>query len=399
MDSNASIVSFISNSSFVNQHMSLDNRTNISYLDAVLVNNNATYEATLVHLYDSFCEDLLLQTTVYFLPFATLFQAEYQDTASIVTLLTPELAHMFNDYIYIYVMPSNFNVLPAAVLDSYLVHWVSHTGSGLSDFLLFWVYAWIFTYLLCMLIGVNWITTISAQFTRYYYYTYTISKEVRTQLEVVIQTIVFFIFYWVTTLMTFDDNQEEIIEFVDTSFFYFFAIVTFYVCFKYSIHYFTFLEASVTVGRSTGFLIKQVFKDFLNTLSLFLRFYILLLRANVYDTLDDFLDSYYIFIGYFDADEYINELLLSISGSLLFLSENDYDTSYFFKDEHDFFSDWFQLYFIVFGGGTLFYFTFFMLEEAARLSLAFYVTYLIVFEVRGVSSSYTEWTFFRSKRF
>jgi hypothetical protein len=40
-----------------------------------------------------------------------------------------------------------------------------------------------------------------------------------------------------------------------------------------------------------------------------------------------------------------------------------------------------------------------MLEEAARLSLAFYVTYLIVFEVRGVSSSYTEWTFFRSKRF
>jgi hypothetical protein len=141
MDSNASIVSFISNSSFVNQHMSLDNRTNISYLDAVLVNNNTTYEHTLVHLYDSFCEDLLLQTTVYFLPFATLLQAEYQDTASIVTLLTPELAHMFNDYIYIYVMPSNFNVLPAAVFDSYLVHWVSHAGSGLSDFLLFWVYA------------------------------------------------------------------------------------------------------------------------------------------------------------------------------------------------------------------------------------------------------------------
>lgn len=196
--------------------------------------------------------------------------------------------------------------------------------------------------------------------------------------------------------MTFDDNQEEVIEFVDGSFFYFFMTITLYVCFKYSIHYFAFLDASVAEGRSVGFIAKQVFKDFLNTLSLFLRFYILLLRVNVYDTLDDFLDSYYIFIGDFDEDEYLNELFLSIYGSILFLSENDYDTSYLLEDEHDFFNDWFYLYFVIWG--KLFYFTFFMLEEAARLALAFYVCYLIIFEVHSVNCSYKEDNFFFQKK-
>ena len=196
--------------------------------------------------------------------------------------------------------------------------------------------------------------------------------------------------------MTFDDNQEEVIEFVDGSFFYFFIGITLYICARYSMHYFAFLEASVSDGRSVGFIAKQVFKDFLNTLSLFLRFYILLLRVNVYDTLDDFLDSYYIFIGDFDEDEYLNEVFLSIYGSLLFLSENDYDTSYLMEDEHDFFNDWFHMYFIAWG--KLFYFTFFMLEEAARLSLAFYVCYLIIFEVHSVNCSYKEDNFFLSKR-
>jgi hypothetical protein len=146
--------------------------------------------------------------------------------------------------------------------------------------------------------------------------------------------------------MTFDDNQEEVIEFVDTGFFYFFILLTFYLCFKYSVHYFAFLESSVVEGRSVSFIAKQVFKDFLNTLSLALRFYILLLRVNVYDTLDDFLDSYYIFVGDFDEDEYLSELTLSIHSSLLFMSENDYDTSYLLEDEHESSSDWFYAYYV-----------------------------------------------------
>jgi len=101
----------------------------------------------------------------------------------------------------------------------------------------------------------------------------------------------------------------------------------------YSAHYPAFIEASVVEGRSVAFVAKQVFKDVLNTLSLVLRFYILLLGVNVYDTLDDFLDPYYIFVGDFD------ELFLSIYSSLLFFSKNDYDTSSLLEDEHDFTGD------------------------------------------------------------
>jgi hypothetical protein len=251
-------------------------------------------------------------------------------------------------------------------------------------------------YFLLVDILLRWVVTINFQFIRFYYYVYSMSKEIRIQLEVMSQTILFFSLYWITTLMTFDDNQEEVIEFVDTGYFYFFIIITLYICFKYSIHYFSFLEASVAEGRSVKFITTQVFKDFLNTFSLLLRFYILLLRVNVYDTLDDFLDSYYIFIGDFDEDEYLTEVFISIYGSILFLSENDYDTSFLLEDEHDFFNDWFYLYFVIWG--KLFYFTFFMLEEAARLSLAFYVCYLIIFEVHSANCSYKEDVFLSHKR-
>ena len=131
-------------------------------------------------------------------------------------------------------------------------------------------------------------------------------------------------------------------------------------------------------------------------MSLILRFCILLLRVNVYDTLDDFLDSYYICVGDFDDDDYITELTLSIWRSLLFLSENGSDNSYLFEDNHGLSADWFYLYYVTWG--KLFYFMFFILEEAARLSLAFYVCYLITFEVNLVNCSYNEDNFILSKR-
>ena len=80
----------------------------------------------------------------------------------------------------------------------------------------------------------------------------------------------------------------------------------------------------------------------------------------------------------------------------LFLSENDYDTSYQFEDEHESVDDWLYVYYVVWG--KLFYFMFFLLEEAARLGLAFYVCYLIIFEVHSVNCSYYEDTYMTSKR-
>jgi len=119
-------------------------------------------------------------------------------------------------------------------------------------------------------------------------------------------------------IATFDDDQEELIEIFDTGFFYFFCMLISFLLYKYSIHYFAFLEASVSEGRTASYVTKQFFRDFINTFALFLRFFILLFRLNVYDTLDDFYDSYYIFVGDFDDDEYFNEMFFSMYGLLFF---------------------------------------------------------------------------------
>lgn len=145
---------------------------------------------------------------------------------------------------------------------------------------------------------------------------------------------------------TFDDDQEELIETFDTCFFYFFCALITFLLFRYSSHYFAFLEVSVSEGRSVSFVAKQFFRDFVNTFALMLRFFILLFRINVYDTLDDFYDSYYIFIGDFDDDEYYNELFFSAYSLLFFDYDVNDDRAFTLEDESDFFFDLFYIYFL-----------------------------------------------------
>jgi len=174
---------------------------------------------------------------------------------------------------------------------------------------------------------------------------------------------------------TFDDDQEELFEMFVFSFFfffffialllflffatlktffliffifffYFFCLLIFFLLYKYSIHYFAFLEASVSEGRSVSYITKQFFRDFINTFALFLRFFILLFRLNVYDTLDDFYDSYYIFVGDFDDDEYFNELFFSMYGLMFYDYDVNDDRAFSLEDENEFFLDLFYIYFV-----------------------------------------------------
>jgi hypothetical protein len=147
-------------------------------------------------------------------------------------------------------------------------------------------------------------------------------------------------------IATFDDDQEELIEIFDVSFFYFFCILILFLLYKYSIHYFAFLEASVSEGRTVSFVTKQFFRDFINTFALFLRFFILLFRLNVYDTLDDFYDSYYIFLGDFDDDEYFNELFFSMYSLFFYDYDVNDDRAFSLEDENEFFLDLFYIYFL-----------------------------------------------------
>lgn len=144
---------------------------------------------------------------------------------------------------------------------------------------------------------------------------------------------------------SFDDDQEETIEWVHTFSFYLFIGVFVYMVFRYSIHYFSFLQASESKGKFTRVLI-QFAQDMVNTFALFLRFIVLMIRLNMYDFLDDVLDSYYIFLCDFDDDEYFVETLFFIFGCLFFDTDNHDDRSIFFEDEVDISLDLFSIYFI-----------------------------------------------------
>jgi hypothetical protein len=172
---NQSIVSFIVNSSFLNQHFTLDHITKLSYLDTILMSSNSKFSSnTIQSLYLAFNEDLILQTSTFFLPFSSLLHSEYQDTFSTVLLVSPELSNLFNDYIYSYILPNSFMNTPSAVFDSYLSNWVYHTGLNTAYFIFFWFYVWMLVYFLLLNTMLKWSNPLNFWLVRFYYYVFSI---------------------------------------------------------------------------------------------------------------------------------------------------------------------------------------------------------------------------------
>ena len=393
--SDTSFVSFLYNSFFVSQHVVTDKISKLSYLDIIILKTNS-WNFNVQTLYFSFLNDMYVEFFNLYLPLLSLMGSNYQDFFTLIAIVSPELNLAISDYFYEIFFFNNINFLPSSVFDSFTNNLNYFANDGFVVFVMFFLYVWFIVYFFLTSFSLRWSSFNFSHFNRFYYYFYSISVETRIQLEAVMQTFIFFLFYWIVTLLTFDDDQEEIIEFVDTFFFYFFTLVIIYFIFRHSIHYFSFLEASVSEGRNVSYLILQFRNDFLGSFSLLLRFYTLLFRMNVYDTLEDFFDSYYIFVGDFDDDEYINELFFSLNNTLFFTLDNHDDRSFLFEDENDFSNDLFFIYFMVWGKFS--YFFFLMAELAARLGLAFYILYLILFEVHSVNCSYLEDTYFKNKR-
>jgi len=210
-------------------------------------------------------------------------------------------------------------------------------------------------------------------------------------------TIFFLLFlYGTMMIITFDDDQEEFLEYFEQLLFTGVFYTFFYYVVRVGVHFFSFLEASVSEGRTFAFVASQFRRDAVNTFAFVMRLCTLMLRFFIYETNDDLLDSYYIFIGDFDDDEYFNELFFSIFPTLFFDTDNNDDRSFFLEDEIDFGSDLFSLYFIFLAklGSLMFY----VPEGIARTFLALYIGYLIVFEVHTANRSYTEDNYLSVKR-
>ena len=388
------VFSALTSAFFLNSHIFLDWFVKLSTLDLLFLSSTDTTQAPLT-LFAGLIQDysLLFSTSLMMLPF--LFYSDFQDLVSTVAHYSPELILGLRDFISILWLSASINFSPAASFDAYQ----DTVGTSSAEFIEYLSSFGPFVVNVLSLIVITRLISLNnasdAYASRAYYYLYSISTESRLQFEAGLQA--FFLVFLYASMMTatFDDDQEELAEFFYSMCFYFFLSTLVYYFYKYSIHYFFFLEASKEGSAAVRPFAQFVF-DALNIIAFVLRFVVLMGRLNIYDGVDDILDSYYIFMTDFEEEEYFSDAFFSMFSVLSFDSDVNDDRSFLFEDEMDLSADLFTLYFIVWGKFA--YFWLFILEEIGRVMLALYITYILIFEMNAVNRSYVEDSYFSTKR-
>ena len=388
------IFSFLTSTFFINSHFFLDSITKLSFLDILFLSESNKLNQSR-ELFDFLMWDLISVVYNSFLPAQLMFYTDYQDFIVLILHHSPELSLAILDFINTYWLNSTVNVNPSTVFDVFSDSLSSSLSEFLEYFIAFFFFVWGMVFFLGICRILKWNNVIEIYLVRIHSYLFTASRETRLQLEATLKMVFILVLYTSMMIATFDDDQEEMLEFFNGVSFYAFLSVFVYFLYRYSIHYFSFLEGSK--GESRAFrIIGQFLLDCANSFALILRFLVLMLRLNMYDSVDDFLDSYYFFVGDFDDDEYFPDLFFSIFSVMFFDTDNNDDRSFFFEDEIDLSTDLFSIYFIVWSKFALFFF--FAIDEIARMLLALYVTYLLIFEIQGVNRSYVEDTYLVDKK-
>jgi hypothetical protein len=294
-------VSFLQQTNFLKQYFLIDSVTKISFLDTLLI-KDASVNFLEQTLFGSLMSDRSLSLLNAFAEMLMSFNSANQDIITESALLLPEVSLMITHKAKTYEFSSSISFSTAPTFDSYSVTSQLEYSEITMDIIPFMLFILFITAIFLPTLLLAWRVVLFPAILKIFYYSFSVSRETRIEFETLLQTALFFLFFWGFVLMAFDDEFEETIEFVNSGFFVLFTLFVVYLIVKHSVHYFTFLESSLNDGRTAVFLTKQFFRDILNTLSLMLRFYVLIFRINVYDLLDDVLDSYYIFVGDFDDD-------------------------------------------------------------------------------------------------
>ena len=226
-------------------------------------------------------------------------------------------------------------------------------------------------------------TGFSFYFSRFFFFITSLLIENRLPTALLVPFI-FYFFFWFLFLVNFNDFESSIVDSCHSFLIFFFIFLIFFFIWKYSVHFLSFLEATSSENVSVSFFLRQFVRDFSNLLALFLRFFLLLFRLNIYDNLDDFLDSYYVFFCDFDEDSWSEEFVLFIDPASSV--ENFSDSMLFFKQEWDL--SFFSFFYIIWSKFS--FFLFFFLEEVFRITLSFYIVYLILFEIHSTNISFSE---------
>jgi hypothetical protein len=266
---------------------------------------------------------------------STIYSTNYQDTLTIVVKNSPELVIAFDDFIEAYFINSSFHRIASAVFDSITDSGYSSIDELLKYSFMYLMFVWSYCVLLSEARIQSVFNSIQSTIVKIEIYFFAMSRDLRVSFEAIL--ILFFLLFLYGTMMVlaFDDDQEEFLEYFEQLMFTGVFYAFFYYVLRVGVHFFSFLEASVSEGRTFSFVLSQFRRDALNTFAFIMRLCTLMLRFYIYETTDDILDSYYIFVGDFDDDEYMNEVLFSLSSILFFDTDNNDDRSLLFEDELD----------------------------------------------------------------
>ena len=380
----------------VNSHYSSDWLVGVSLFEVIVVLEvikdlvaNKLFSFALLDM-------LILLQTHYATPISLLFHADYQDFHTTLFTNSPELVLALGEWVSQVFYGNVINATPTAVFDSYqdnpnlsmsefneyVVLFLLHVGLILLSFSLF-------RYRL-------YSRLIEPVVEKLKYYFYSEATSNRLQSESIFEVAFLAGLFLFMMIMFFDDDREENIEFFNLTLLYVFAFVFFYHLFKYSLHYLNFLDSSKQGTSSVYMIVNQFLSDFLNLIGFSLRFFLLMVRLNVYDGVDDIFDSYYIFLIDFDEDEYFMEGLTDFASFSFFDSDVQDDRSFLLEDEADLSIDLYTIYFVLWGKYV--FYLFFFIEEIARVALALAVTHLLIFEINAVTRSSNVDTYINEKR-
>lgn len=322
--------------------------------------------------------------------------ADYQDWVANTIQHSPELAVAINDWASMAFGSDTHTLVPGAVFDVFQ----DTPNLGTSEFVDYLILLVVYSWMITMAVAILRIRAVSRiidpYLTRIKYYFFSYGCESRLQLEAVLEAFFLALLFLTMMIITFDDDKEEVIEFINLRLFYLFLFTFLFHGWKYSIHYFSFLDASRMSSSSVTFIFGQFLFDMLNLFGFSLRFVLLMLRLNIYDGVDDILDSYYIVFVDFDEDEYFLETLPNASSFSFFDTDVHDDRSFLLEDESDLTVDLYTIYAVIWGKYVLY--LFFILEEFARVGLALFVTYILMFEINAVNRSRNEDHYLSAKR-
>ena len=184
---------------------------------------------------------------------------------------------------------------------------------------------------------------------------------------------------YITNILLYNEYCDEAVSSWSSFLLVVYFISFVFYLFKYSVHFFSFLELSVTDMLKYKYLLKQFIRDISNFLAHILRLNLLFLRLNIYDGLDDVLDSYYLFVGDFNIYDFQDMTWIYLL--ILYFTENTFDVSVLMNEENEILTNVYYFYLVIFL--KIFFFLFFILEGVLRLSLAVYIIILLTLEINS----------------